>query len=44
VRHYMMSLSACLDYVRRIRWIERNLMGDADVPPQETRARHVGMG
>jgi len=33
VRHYMMSLSACLDYVRRIRWIERNLMGDADVPP-----------
>jgi integrase len=34
VRHYLMSLSACMDYARRKkRWIERNPVSDVDAPP-----------
>lgn len=34
VRHYLMSLSACMDYVRRKkRWIDANPVSDVDAPP-----------
>ncbi len=34
VRHYLMSLSSCMEYVKRKkRWIERNPVSDVDVPP-----------
>jgi integrase len=34
VRHYLMSLSACMDYTRRKkRWIEKNPVSDIDAPP-----------
>jgi integrase len=34
VRHYLMSLSACMDYARRKkRWIEKNPVSDIDAPP-----------
>jgi len=34
VRHYLMSLSACMDYVKRKkRWIEKNPVSDIDAPP-----------
>lgn len=34
VRHYLMSLSACLEYARRKKkWIEKNPIADADMPP-----------
>lgn len=32
VRHYLMSLSACMDYARRWKWIKANPVGDVDVP------------
>jgi integrase len=33
VRHYLMSLSACMDYTRReLRWIEKNPVADARIP------------
>ena len=34
VRHYLMSLSSCMDYARRKkRWIEKNPVSDIDAPP-----------
>ncbi len=34
VRHYLMSLSACMDYAKRKRrWIEKNPVSDIDAPP-----------
>ncbi len=34
VRHYLMSLSACMDYAKRKkRWIEKNPVSDVDAPP-----------
>lgn len=34
VRHYLMSLSACMEYARRKKkWIERNPVSDVDSPP-----------
>ena len=34
VRHYLMSLSSCMDYAKRKkRWIEKNPVSDIDAPP-----------
>jgi integrase len=34
VRHYLMSLSSCMEYARRKkRWIDKNPVSDVDVPP-----------
>ena len=34
VRHYLMSLSACMEYARRKkRWIDKNPVADVDAPP-----------
>jgi integrase len=34
VRHYLMSLSECMDYAKRKkRWIEKNPVSDIDAPP-----------
>lgn len=34
VRHYLMSLSACMDHAKRKkRWIEKNPVSDIDAPP-----------
>ncbi len=34
VRHYLMSLSACMDYAKRKKkWIEKNPVADVDAPP-----------
>lgn len=34
VRHYLMSLSSCMDYAKRKkRWIEKNPVSDVDAPP-----------